>query len=273
MTSWSGRFKIPSLVFEAAVRYFWAQRDRQAAAARAGEGQGRNVRGGMHLDEVQSVIVALMLEHGVSPGDIYSNCALLKTGKLELPGYFRPTKQWDLLVVRDGRLLAAMELKAQVGPSFGNNFNNRTEEAIGSAHDLWTAYREHAFGQSPQPWLGYLFLLEDHQKSTSPVRNPRPHFEVFSEFNEASYARRYELLCRKLVLERKYSSACFLMSRRPRQESAENRDTPFGRRGDQSSMFAQDTEYADYSSVYSEPSEDLGARQFLSSLLRCVVPD
>ena len=252
MTSVSGRFRIPPLVFADAVRYFWEQRDRQGSAARGGEGQGRNVRGGMHLDEMQTAIVRLMLEHGVSPNDIYTNCALHKTGKLELPGFFRPAKQWDLLVVHDGRLLAAMELKAQVGPSFGNNFNNRTEEAIGSAEDLWTAYRENAFHQSPQPWVGYLFLLEDHPRSIATVRNPEPHFEVFEEFRGASYARRYELFCRKLVLERKYSSACFLMSRRPHPESS---------RDDTNDV-----------SVYSEPSRYLDAHQFLSSLLRHVVP-
>ena len=198
------------------------------------------------MDGVQAAIVNLMLDHGVQADDIFANCALHKTGKLELPGFFRPTKQWDLLVVRDGCLLAAMELKAQVGPSFGNNFNNRTEEAMGSALDLWTAYRENAFPQSPQPWLGYLFLLEDHEKSTSSVRNPEPHFQVFDEFRGASYAKRYELFCRKLVLERKYTSACFLMSERPVPPSS--------------------------GANYCEPCDDLNARQFLGSLLRAVVP-
>lgn len=46
--------------------------------------------------------------------------------KLELPGFFRPTKKWDMLVVHDGHLIAALEFKSQRGPSFGNNFNNRT---------------------------------------------------------------------------------------------------------------------------------------------------
>ena len=63
---------------------------------------------------------------------------------VELPGFFRPTKEWDLLVVREHTLIAAIEAKSQVGPSFGNNFNNRTEEAMGSALDLWTA-----FGNAP----------------------------------------------------------------------------------------------------------------------------
>ena len=60
---------------------------------------------------------------------------------MELPGFYRPTKKWDLVVVRDGRLCAAIEMKSQVGPSFGNNFNNRTEEAVGSSVDLWRAYQ------------------------------------------------------------------------------------------------------------------------------------
>ena len=40
-----------------------------------------------------------------------------------------------------------------------------------------------------------------------------PHFKVFPEFNNSSYARRYELFCRRLVLERHYDCAAFLMSR------------------------------------------------------------
>ena len=41
----------------------------------------------------------------------------------------------DLLVVTEPatRLVMAIELKSQVGASFGNNYNNRTEEAIGNA--------------------------------------------------------------------------------------------------------------------------------------------
>jgi hypothetical protein len=133
---------------------------------------------------------------------------------LELPGYFRPTKEWDLLVVRDGKFLAAIEAKSQVGPSFGNNFNNRTEEAMGSALDLWTAYREGAFHTSPQPFLGYFFMLEDCQASQRPVRVKEPHFSVFPEFKTASYLQRYRIFCKKLVLERHYTASAFITSNR-----------------------------------------------------------
>ncbi len=146
---------------------------------------------------------------------------------LELPGYFRATKKWDLVVVSKGRLIAAMEFKSQAGKSIGNNINNRTEEAVGSASDIWTAYREGRFGKSPAPFLGYLFLLEDQPRVTKPVANKEPHFAVDSAFRGnagklgkgglvrhlgVSYSERYELLCRRLVLERMYTAACFLMA-------------------------------------------------------------
>ena len=131
-----------------------------------------------------------------------------------LPGYFRPTKLWDLLVINNGRLIAALEFKSQVGPSFGNNFNNRTEEAIGTAHDLWTAYREGAFGEQSRPFVGWMMLLEDTDRSRSPIRDVSPHFPVFPEFEGASYADRYNILCRKLVQEQLYTAASLVLSRR-----------------------------------------------------------
>ncbi len=119
------------------------------------------------------------------------------------------------MVVRDGTLLAAIEFKSQVGPSFGNNFNNRSEEAIGTAQDLWTAYREGAFSSVNRPWLGYLMLLEDCDKTKTPVNVRKPHFPVFKEFVGASYSKRYQELMTRLVRERLYDSAAFLLSPRP----------------------------------------------------------
>lgn len=120
-------------------------------------------------------------------------------------------------MVSDGQLVTAMEFKSQVGPSFGNNFNNRSEEAIGSATDIWVAYREGRFGDSPTPFLGYFFLLEDCVRVKTPVRNQEPYFKVDPAFDKASYSKRYELLCRRLVLERVYSAACFVMAKNSRR--------------------------------------------------------
>ncbi len=54
--------------------------------------------------------------------------------------------------------------------------------------------------------------LEEAPGSLSPVAIAEPHFKVLEEFREASYARRYELFCQKLVRERLYDAACLLLS-------------------------------------------------------------
>ena len=175
-----------------AIRYFWRTRAGQGAAqgkltGHRDQGARSEVTGGKQLDGLVSVVTELLVEAGVPDLSVHR-----KRSTSILPGFFRPTKQWDLLVAVKGHLLATIEFKSQVG-SFGNNFNNRTEEAIGSAADLWTAFREGAFKNSPRPWLGYFILLEKAPGSTSPVAVDEPHFPVFSEFRGASYAKRYEL--------------------------------------------------------------------------------
>jgi len=195
-----------------AIKHFWKTRARQATSqGKTGQkdaGLRTAVTGGKHLDGFIMLCRDLLVEAGLPEASVYGRKGL------ELPGYFRAEKSWDLLAVVDGQLLAIIEFKAQVGPSFGNNFNNRTEEALGNASDLWAAYREGAFKPSQRPWLGYLFLLEESPKSLAPVRVKEPHFKVFEEFREASYAKRYEILLTKLLRERLYDGACLLLSTR-----------------------------------------------------------
>ena len=194
-----------------AIKAFWGNRQKavqkQIEAGKIDAGERSSVTAGKNLDGFIALILDLVEANGLSRDDVHRSRALVT-----LPGYFRSTKVWDLIVVRGGRLIAAIELKSHVGPSFGNNFNNRTEEAMGSALDLWTAFREQAFGSAVRPWIGYMFLLEDCPRSTTPVAVKEPHFRVFPEFRDSSYARRYELFCRRLVLEKHYDCAAFLMS-------------------------------------------------------------
>lgn len=211
-------------VFHDAVQHFWRTREHQATDQQVhgtrDQGQRGAVTGGHQMDRFAETIVQLLSDAGVSESHIFFR------KRLELPGFYRPTKQWDLLVVVDGVLRAAIELKSQVGPSFGNNFNNRTEEAMGTALDIWTAYREGAFQTEPAPWLGYLFLLEDCPSSRTEVKVAEPHFLVFPEFRKASYAKRYELFCRKLVRERQYNAACFLLAERDQADAPINYQVP-----------------------------------------------
>ena len=52
-------------------------------------------------------------------------------------------------------------------------------------------------------------LLEEAPGSMNRVRAREPHFQVFSELEEASYAKRYEILLTKLVRERLYMRLVF----------------------------------------------------------------
>lgn len=196
-----------------AVQAFWGNRkaakQKQIGSGKADQGERAGVTGGKNMDGFMVLLLDVVRANGLAHADIH-----LKRAVLTLPGYFRPTKLWDLLVIHKGELIAAIELKSQVGPSFGNNFNNRTEEAIGTAHDLWTAYRENAFGKQPRPFVGWLMMVEDAPESRSPVREVSPHFPVLNEFKGASYLKRYDLLCQKLVQEQLYTTACIITSPR-----------------------------------------------------------
>jgi hypothetical protein len=209
---------------QVAVQHFWTVRGAQATKqggeleAEKDRGERSAVTAGRHMDGFFSLVRAILVEAGLADAAIFTR------SRTELPGWFRSDKDWDLLIVADQKLIGAIEFKSQVGPSFGNNFNNRTEEALGNATDLWAAYREGAFKPSERPWLGYLMLLEECPKSLRPVRPSEPHFRVFPEFagerdsrNRArgvSYAKRYEILIMKLVRERLYEAGCLLLSNR-----------------------------------------------------------
>ncbi|MBL9152485.1 MAG: hypothetical protein JNK37_08375 [Verrucomicrobiales bacterium] len=205
---------------KAAVRAFWSGRraasQKQAEKGEADRGERGAVTAGNNMDGFIGLMTDLVRSNGLKDAEIH-----LTRKALTLPGFFRPTKLWDMLVLDRGMLVAALEFKSQAGPSFGNNFNNRTEEAIGTAHDFWTAYREGAFGDAPRPFLGWLILVEDAEESRRSIRDASPHFGVFPEFSDASYIERYHILCRKLIQEQLYTAATVLASPRKAYRSGE----------------------------------------------------
>lgn len=193
-----------------AVRNYWKGRGGQSKSqVKRGitdVGTRGEVTAGQHLNAVLKLLVETVRASGFSNDDIRLNAGI------ELPGFFRPQKRWDLIVLRKDRLCAALELKSQVG-SFGNNFNNRSEEAIGTSTDFWTSFREGRMGKAT-PWLGYFFFLEDAEKSTRPIGLKKSIFPPFEIFEGTSYAQRYAILCERLVLEHKYTRTALVMSPR-----------------------------------------------------------
>ncbi|MET7464132.1 PaeR7I family type II restriction endonuclease [Nonomuraea sp. NPDC005501] len=193
--------------YDTAIRAFWAGRDlqaqRQAESGKIDAGTRGQVTGGQHLGALQDLIAeqfAPLEKLGAK---------VRRTGIIPLPGYYRRAKNWDIVVTYKEMLVAAIECKSQSG-SFGNNSNNRIEEAIGTAVDLWRAYEAGAVG-TVRPWLGFVFVLEHCEGSTQPVRDSgKPLYPIDPEFNASSYTTRYQLLFQRLVRERLYDAACLI---------------------------------------------------------------
>jgi hypothetical protein len=153
-----------------AIAAYWATKGAQQAAAEAvsstAEGSAKAVRGGGHFNPVANLLARFFTDAG------YPAESIAASGwNTVLPGHFRPNKAWDLVVVHKEVLVAAIELKALGGPSYGNNYNNRVEEALGNAVDLSHASRAGLTGRE-KPWLGYFFLLDDSPEARQP-REPR----------------------------------------------------------------------------------------------------
>lgn len=216
-------------VVKRAISNFWNVRS-----------DGTGVLGGKTLDGFVEVISDVIKQSGLSDVEIH-------TGKntSQLPGFFRPHKSWDIVAISNGRLIAAIELKSQVG-SIGNNFNNRTEEVLGSGIDLHTAIEERAFGDEAEIFTGYLILVEDSkqtQKSATIMMNFFPVMEGFladesirdtdyqpnaqgkyPKVQGVSYLKRYDILCKRLVLKNIYTAAALIIADESLSSTGEYRD-------------------------------------------------
>lgn len=212
--------------FEESVRDYWriraGQKSRQEQRGVVDIGSRTETTGGKHLLPLAQLIAQVFVDEGFPEESVRFE------GILNLPGYYRPTKNWDLLVVHEDVLVAAIELKSIAG-SYGNNLNNRIEEALGNAEDIRTAYREEILGPT-RPWLGYFFLIADEEASQRPVQvQSQPVLPIDPIFgqpsdqetllgdsaypkNTVSYQKRAEVFCRRLVREQLYNDACFVVS-------------------------------------------------------------
>lgn len=174
------------------IKFFWDTKKKQG-----------NVLAGKQLDAFLALLTQVAVDAGVPKA-----CVCLKNN--HIPGYYRATKDWDLIIVSPKKnLIAAIELKSQIG-SYGNNLNNRTGESLGSSEDFWTGFREHAFTCNQSPWLGYLMVVGKDKESTHAVKVSEPHFPVRAEFKNSTYLDRYRILCQRLVLEHKYNAVALI---------------------------------------------------------------
>lgn len=196
---------------DTAIAAYWVTKAKQKAAAEeirsTAEGTSKAVRGGGHFNPVANLLARFFTDAG------YPTESIAAGGRgVVLPAYFRPNKKWDLVVIHEGILVAAIELKALGGPSYGNNYNNRVEEALGNSIDLSHATREGLMGME-RPWLGYFFLLEDSPEARQP-REPHTnsHLPTAPEWPVLSYRERFALTGKRLLREGIYDGLCYVSS-------------------------------------------------------------
>lgn len=192
-----------------AVQWYWETRSGQGAEQRDSEdstrGRRAEVLGGQQMDGFAGLIEDIVVEAGVPRDSVKHDY------HATLPGFYRHEKEWDTAVVHDGELLAVVEYKSQAS-SFGNNLNNRAEEAIGNNTDIIEAYEEGVFAPSPQPFIGYLMLMADNEESRNVPQVREVNFDVDDEFRDATYVDRMELLCLRMVRKRLVNESAFILS-------------------------------------------------------------
>ena len=114
---------------------------------------------------------------------------LIDVKRRPIAGYFRRDKSWDIVAMVADRVVGIVELKSMAGRSPGQNYNNRTDEALGQAVDVWKAV-EREIIRPLRPWLGYFMLLEDNEAFTAAVSPRKAVWQPDPLFDGASYADR-----------------------------------------------------------------------------------
>ncbi|PJM79290.1 PaeR7I family type II restriction endonuclease [Bifidobacterium scaligerum] len=177
---------------------------RQRIAGDVDRGHRAESTSGRHLDPLAELIREDLISGGFRPEDIFHGHAY----QLRLPGWYRRSKDWDIVAL-NGKddLVAAIELKS-INSSFGNNANNRVEEALGSATDSHAAFTEHLYGvDSMPPALGYVMIVRSCLQSRESGRTAQPSlFPVDPVFQDASYLDRFRILCERLRASNLYQA-------------------------------------------------------------------
>ncbi len=204
----SGNLPIYDVLVRAAVADYWDVRQSQAEKSqRLGvrdTGSRAEVTGGRHLDALQELVVSVFVDAGVP-------AHLMGVRRLPIAGYFRRDKSWDIVVMVADRVVGIIELKSMAGSSPGQNYNNRTDEALGQAVDVWKAVEREIIDTPLRPWLGYFMLLEDNDAFTRAVQVRTAVWEPDPVFDGASYADRYVIFFERMVRERLLDAACLVL--------------------------------------------------------------
>lgn len=202
--------------FAGAIQDFWMIKTNQQEAAdlagRSDGGTSGSVRAGKHMSPFEALIRKVVEDAGIEPDAAPSDT-------MYLPGFYRETKSWDVVLQYKGHALAIVEAKSQ-GSSLANNFNNRVEEAIGQAADVWKSHERGLLISGLRPWVGYLMIVEETKKTTDPKhllsgKAVPEGMKIDPVFDGMSYAERYAMAFKRLDQERMLDATCVAITSGP----------------------------------------------------------
>ena len=195
--------------FAAAIKDYWQVKASQKAAS-SSDGKSKDVRAGKHMDDFERLIHTVVTDAGIELDPQPET-------KIYLPGYYRETKSWDVVMQYKGHVLAIVEAKSQ-GSSLANNFNNRVEEAIGQAADIWKAHERGFLVSGMRPWVGYLMIVNEDTKTTEPKHLAKGKtiptgMKIDERFDGMSIAERYAEAFGRLDQERMLDATCVAITK------------------------------------------------------------
>ena len=194
----SGNDEIIDLVLS-----FWAARGASSARlAQAGRSDtGAQARDARHMESIATFVRQMFLDAGMAESDV--------TLDTVIPGYYRRSKNWDVVAVYKGHLVGVVELKSQES-SPSNNANNRIEEAIGSAVDAHAVQEiTGAFG-TLGVWAAWGMTFNRNVETAKPRIPGSRHYPLDTAFLPFSYARQYSIAIERLISRNIYQAGWML---------------------------------------------------------------
>lgn len=181
---------------------WWAEKSSAVAelAARGKSDTGAQARNARHMLGLNSFVRQMFIDAGLREDEVETDVVI--------PGYFRRSKNWDIVAIHKGRLVGIVEMKSQE-KSPSRNANNRIEEAIGSPIDART-YHEitPTFGELGV-WTAWGMIFNRDQEDTTGKQRQgvrSKHFPLDSAFEPFTYARQYGTMIERLISQNIYDA-------------------------------------------------------------------
>ncbi|MEU4828576.1 PaeR7I family type II restriction endonuclease [Actinomadura sp. NPDC023710] len=178
---------------------WWTAKSESVAklAAQGKAGTGAQARDAKHMQSLAAFVRQMFVDAGLGEDEVTTDTVI--------PGYFRRSKNWDVVARHKGHLVGVVELKSQE-KSPSNNANNRIEEAIGSAFDARTVQDiSEAFGKLGV-WAAWCMTFNRDCEPTRRNGVTSKHFPLDPAFVPFTYAGQYGTAIERFIAQNVYQA-------------------------------------------------------------------